>query len=314
MATKTSFLFELGICKLQIPLLFFFLFLFSAISCAQVEESVSDKKKHRLIHSFGFSLNNGIYLPEKVYDKIGIVEQAPRVKYGYEFNLNYNLIFFRGLGATTEFAFGMIPDGVNITSNGKIPNDTTWFNGNIGDPTQTSFVNGLGLYYWGFNVKLNYLIPITKRLVVQPEIGMKTVQYFSYYHEDTKTLCDNNLINCVDYFYQYSDNNSNANNASPYRVKRNFFPDLLAGVNFFVYPKNPKHCIKIGLSFNYGFVPRLEGYYIADNIGNKYKSSGKVQYGSTHFGISLGYQFLGIKKNYWASKSSRNNMLFNPRY
>ncbi len=290
--------------------LFFVLLLALAFSLNAFSQELSDvnyKSTRKVIHSFGIYMNNGIYLPEKIYEDYGLIKRIPRANYGYEFAINYNPIVYKGLGLSFDLIlFGNIPHGHYITSGGLIKTDTLWFNGFPGDPTSTRPKNGTpGLPYFGFNIKFNYLLPVCKHLLIQPEIGVKLPLMPSYGNEAFEYFCDSNVANCVDFYYHYLDNQNN---------KRTFFPDLLMGVNFFIYAKNPKHCIKVGLNFNYGFVPRLQGFYEVANIGTQYDSGGKVKYGSTHFGISIGYQFVGVKKNHWVSKKDSENYLFNPRY
>jgi hypothetical protein len=226
-----------------------------------------------------------------------------------ELDLNYNLIFYKGLGISIDLNFGMIPAGIRLSSKSKIPYDTLWANGFYGDPFNGVRSN-TAAYYWGGNFKLNYTFNAAKHLLIQPEVGIKTVQYFIYERELNSVFVANSLLTFLDGIV---DNYSNPPNSQPYRVKRNFYPDFIAGINFLVYPKNPKHCIKIGLNFDYGFVPRLSGYYTVINVG-KYNSSGKVEYGSTHFGISVGYQFMGQRKKYSSKELKENFYLVNPQF
>lgn len=285
-------------------LLFFLLFCTAGYAQENVEQI--PKPKNKVIHSFGFYMNNGIYVPEKIYADYGLIKRIPKARYGYEFALNYNPVIYKGLGISLDIIiWGSIPDGHYTSSNGLIKEDTLWFNSFHGDPTTTRPKNGSGLPYWGFNFKINYTFSPCKHLVIQPEIGIKLPVMTTFYDDVIEQFSDSNQTNSVAFYHHYIDNLNN---------KRTFFPDLIGGLNFLIYPFNAKHCIKIGFNFDYGFVPRLEGYYEVANIGTKYDSGGKVKYRSTHFGISFGYQFLGIKKNYWALKSGRNNMLFNPRY
>ena len=278
----------------------------SMLNASANESDDKHERRNRVIHSFGFYMNNGIYLPEKVYEDYGLIKRIPRARYGYEFGITYNPIIYKGLGLSLDIIlWGSIPDGYYTSSNGLIKDDTLWYNSFQGDPTTTRPDNGSGLPYWGFNFKVNYLLPVCKHLLVQPEIGVKLPVMPAYGSDATSYFCDSYINSCVNWYYH---DNSNLSN------KRTFFPDLLMGVNFFVYPKNPKHCIKVGFSFNYGFVPRVEGYYEVANIGKQYDSGGKVKYGSTHFGISIGYQFMGVKKNHWIKKKGFDNYLFNPRY
>lgn len=256
------------------------------------------KSKQKLIHSIGFSYTNGIYLPQKVYENEGLVYQTPTTKYGYEVGLSYNLIFFRGLGFTTDFVLGGIPTGTNYKNKKPFPDDYVWPNSFRSDPIQGSFSNGPNLTYSGFNFKFNYLFSVSKHLGLQPEIGAKAIYIVSSSQSKEYSFCDSTVNNCVNYLYSYAENEGNVNNNQNYKVRRKFYPDLLIGVNFFIYPKNPMHTIKIGLNFNYGFAPRMEGYYEVYNLGAEYNSSGKMQFGSTHFGITVGYQFFskGIKQ------------------
>lgn len=303
---------KLQVCDLKKRLFLVAFFGISASVFAQIKDTIVAKNLDKMpVHSFGISYCMGTYFPEKVYDKIGLIEQRPTANFGNEIALNYTIIFLGGLGFSSDFVLGFMPDGTGSTSNGNIPKDTVWYNGYKGDPTKRSISNGFGVFYSGFNLKFNYLFKATNHLLIQPELGIKTVYYANSFNASTESFCDKNNGQCVDYFFPYVTNDRNVNNNTNYNVKRFFYPDLICGVNFFVYPRNPRHCIRIGLNLNYSFVPRLEGYYDVKNLGEKYNSSGKVQYTSTHIGITIGYQF--FSKMLMRKIFKNDRYLFNPR-
>lgn len=279
-----------------------------SFSQKKMEIDISESKsKFKMIHSVSIYLKNSAYKPEKIYDIKGLLGRIPQSRYGFELGINYTPLLYKSFGMYIDLNFGMLPDGQKTTSNNQIKNDTVWQNGFIGDPNIAPFENGFGLYYWGFNTGITYLIRLHKMLVIQPKLGISLLQYFSYYNSGVKVFCDSEQLYCNDFYKHYYDNNPNSTS-----TKRNFFPDVQLGFNFLVCPINTKHYIKLGVFFNYSFTNRLEGEYQFYNLGEKYNSSGKVIYSSTHGGVSIGYQFLS--KPIEGKSKRANNYLLNPRF
>ena len=257
----------------------------------------------KINHSFGISVNNNIYFPEKIFNEVGIINRAPTYRYGYEINVNYNLIFKNRLGIKSNIIlFGSIPDGFRFNIPDEIENEFTWSNGSTtyspfdGHQEATSgFITGIP--YWGFDLLFNYSYKY-KNIIIQPEIGARFMYFITTGNDLNAYFCYDN-INCELFHYEFSDNLNN---------ERILYPDLVFNLNLLL-PIKSNHHLKIGISFNYGFVPRMEGYYEIVNVG-KYNSSGNMEYGSTYFGFNVGYQFLGLEKRVQKKKS----YLFNPKF
>ena len=301
MLTKISKLFSTN--KYLWYLFVFISFISITNSSAQ---SFSFNKNSKVIHSLGFSMNNNYYLPEKIYDELGGLKRKPSIRYGYEFNVNYNIILPKNFGIKANiYLFGTIPDGYNFNYKDALSNDYVWANGFIGNPLFAHKSNfsaaTTGIPYFGFDLLLNYSYQIHKNIIIQPELGLRFMSIFRYSTDTYSYVCDSNQSNCILYHQEYANN---------YENKRQFFPDLVTTVNFLIFNKHPKHNLKLGLSFNYGFVPRLEGNYELKNMGSL-NSTGKMKYGSTYFGFNVGYQFLGLHKK---DENNKSNVIFNPRY
>lgn len=262
----------------------------------------------KITHSLGFSMNNNYYLPESIYDEIGELKRKRSIRYGYEFNINYNLILPKNIGIKTKiYLFGTIPDGFNFHYKDAIPEDYEWGNGFKGNPLafhKSNFsASTTGIPYFGFDILTNYSFQVHKNIIIQPEIGIRLMSMprYSVFDGIKGQVCDSTVNNCIPFHIEGADNFEN---------KRNFFPDLVTSLNFLIFNKNPKHNLKLGISFNYGFVPRMEGEYELLNMGNL-NSKGKMKYNSTYLGFNVGYQFIGLPKQ---DKNEKSKSIFNPRY
>lgn len=261
--------------------LFFVLFV-AQKSVAQEKFKSLSIYSNKPIHSFGFSYKNNIFLPEKVSEEQGLVKRNPKSRYAFEVMLNYNLIIKEKWGVKSNIILlGIVPYGYHF--NYKIKKDFSHYSVLYGVP------------YWGIDFLANYTFRINDRIFLQPELGLK----FMF----TPTMFEGgSTYYYASHFNLYEEDSENFSK---------IIPDLIANFNFLFHaPKAPKHNFLLGLSFNYGFVQRIESIYKIVNSG-KYNSSGKASFGSTHFGINIGYQFIGLRK---LVEKSTNSILFNPRF
>ena len=195
----------------------------------------------------------------------------------------------------------------NFNYKNLLPDDYDWGNGFVGNPFayyKSNFAAfTTGIPYFGLDLLLNYTFQIQNNILLQPEIGVKLMSMprYSLLGYERSSVCGNSGGNCISFHSETADNFEN---------KRQFFPDLAINLNFLIFNKRPNNNLRLGLSLNYGFVPRYEGNYEITNLG-PLNSSGKMKYGSSYFGFNVGYQFLGIPKK---DTSQMNNFLFNPRY
>ncbi len=83
---------------------------------------------------------------------------------------------------------------------------------------------------------------------------------------------------------------------------RNGAPDLLLGINFLFHTKrNPRNNFIVGCNFNTGFVPRYSGHFSLSESVDQHDCD--IKYGSSYFGVNLGYSFIGFEKTFNRKKT-----------
>lgn len=266
------------------------------------EPSVAQVKNNsKLLHCFSIDFSNDVYFPEKVIRHNGPLYFKPFTKYSYSINIEYTLITKVGLGLQAGLSHGFIPFG-SWSNSHDVFDDNSIVNGEKGIPVVQFKHNSLNVPYLDFPIKMNYLQPLTKKLLLNFKGGISLKTYPNY--GVSGTFYGDQNWSVVYAYYE----------GEIYRKYQHFYPDLLLGLDFLWQPKKPNHFIKFGIKYSHSFVRRFYGNYWFANMGKQYDSSGEIYWGANYIGIGIGYHFM--KYNRWQEnrKVKEDRYLFNPMF
>jgi len=269
------------------------------------KERVSDKKidlNNAFIHQFGFHFTNAAFAPEVAYNQRGNIFIKPTWHYGFEFSFEYNFLFFKKFGITSEFILGFMPVNQVLAHNSNSFNDSLiseYTNGKDFINPQNEFYQFEPAPYVGHRIGATYMISAGKRLVIQPKLSafFPLFSFVGSFSASSTALNGSNIV-------WYENNGSCGDCFHP------SLPDLTLGLDFQIrLSKYKPQFLLIGLVYNQSFVARIKGNYIVQNMGEGNNSSGNYAFGSTYMGLKVGFVFHKIKP-----KPTQNSLLFNPRF
>ncbi|MDR1793233.1 MAG: hypothetical protein LBR36_07340 [Bacteroidales bacterium] len=247
------------------------------------------------IHSFGAYFGIGILLPginRYELKNMGLDLICKSTTIPKEFNFRYSLMLKKGWGFTVELPINKIH---YVTEYFK-PVDTLP-NGEIGYDSDI-FTRALHTYSIGISLKASYLAKISKRMYIQPEMGLK---FMPFIRSPKKYLAMSDMESdiCPRYFNLLTGRDTVLKEhvwmkekvSIPYGYY--FVPDLTFAVNFILHAKNPNHNFIFGINGNICFVNRVQFEYQTTNELPPYaQTSGKYGWRTSSIALHLGYQFM----------------------
>lgn len=242
---------------------------------------VSHKFADKVVHSFSIQYNNAIRPPGHFnYHCDPALGWAPLCAYGNEYSIGYQFVTQSGFGGDFEVFSSIFGMRVRNNASSGISDNPYFF---------LEYAIPYICDYFGLKAKATYTHLLSNRVFIQPSLGLS----FPFY-----------VSGSIQYGKYSSFSNPERTSimyVSNGKCIRKWVPDLLFGIDFLFHTKrNPRNNFILGVNANIGFVPRYKGYFSLQPPFDRHDCD--ITYGSSYFGINLGYAFLGLPKTFFRKK------------